>query len=219
MKDNNVIRLTQTSILAAFAGILYIFVKMPLPIFPSFLELNFSMIPIILCGFMVGPLWGSLAVAMRTLVKIIFIGSSTAFVGESIDLVLGLSIVCITALIYKKMLKRNDGFVSSFKCGIIIVPIGIIVWTVMGIISNWLFAVPFYIDFFMGGDKLVFVNAISVVIDGVTVDNYMQKYLLYAVLPFNILLSSIVMGVTYIVYRPLECQFAKSKDASNCKIK
>ena len=55
MKKNAIKRISFVAIFAAISIILYCYVKFPLPIFPSFLDINFSMIPILICAFMLGP--------------------------------------------------------------------------------------------------------------------------------------------------------------------
>ena len=64
------------------------------------------------------------------------------------------------------------------------------------------------------------VKACSSVIPGITVDNFMQKYILFAALPFNALLSTIVLTVTFFVYKYLSNIFKKdffSKSIKNNK--
>lgn len=74
MKDKNkktIDYMTKIAILAALSSILYFIPKFPLPfLFPSFLEIQFSNLPAILGGFILGPFAGGLIVAIRTLIKL-----------------------------------------------------------------------------------------------------------------------------------------------------
>ena len=88
MKKISIKRLTFIAIFSAISGILYVYLKFPLPFFPSFLDVNFSMIPIIICAFMLGPVDGAVVVLIRTLIKILIAGSTTGYVGEFADVLI-----------------------------------------------------------------------------------------------------------------------------------
>ena len=64
--------ITRIAVFTALSFVLYMFVKLPLPIFPQFLELQFSDMPALLTGFMMGPLAGSIVIVLRTLLKLPF---------------------------------------------------------------------------------------------------------------------------------------------------
>ena len=78
----------------ALASLLYIFVKFPLPIFPSFLDLQVSEIPALITSFMYGPYAGAMVILIRFIIKLPF--SGTAGVGEIADLIIGLVVVIIS---------------------------------------------------------------------------------------------------------------------------
>ena len=92
-------RITKVGIFGAISVVLYDFVKFPLPFFPSFLEINFSMLPIILIALAYGPIDACIIVILRFLLKLPL--SHTAYVGELGDLIIGLLIVIPSSLCYK----------------------------------------------------------------------------------------------------------------------
>ena len=100
-------RLSFIAIFAALAVVFYSFIpKIKLPIFPPFLEINFSMIPILICAFMMGPIDATVCVVIRFLVKLPM--SSTGFVGELADVLIALPVVIAVGLIYHHTtLKRK----------------------------------------------------------------------------------------------------------------
>lgn len=69
MKKNAIKRISFVAIFATISTLLYCYVKFPLPIFPSFLDINFSMIPILICAFMLGPWDACACVIIRCLLK------------------------------------------------------------------------------------------------------------------------------------------------------
>ena len=71
MRGFSIKRLTLVAIMSAISGVLYCFLKFNIPIFPIFLDINFSMIPIIIVAFMLGPIDASIVVLIRFIMKII----------------------------------------------------------------------------------------------------------------------------------------------------
>ena len=86
-------KITKIGIFTALSIVLYN-IKFPLPFFPPFLEVNFSMLPIILVSLMFGPVEGALVVLIRFLIKLPF--THTVIVGETADLIIGLLTVVPT---------------------------------------------------------------------------------------------------------------------------
>lgn len=174
----------------ALSIILY-FLKFNLPfIFPSFLEINFSLLPIIIIGFMYGPIEGITIVILRAIIKIPF--TSTFCVGEIADVLIGIPVVLVTSLIYCKVHNKKGAKIA--------LGLGIITWVVASVITNYLINVPFFIQLYCDNNIASFVGALSI-IPGVNENNYIFKYLLYAVVPFNLLISSLVSIVTLLLYK------------------
>ena len=205
MRNKSVSLIVKTAILSAFSIVLY-FIKFPLPIFPSFLKIQFSNLPLIIGGFVLGPIPGVLICIIRTLCVLPF--SNTSYVGELADFLIGISVSLSSSLIYHKWHTKKGGIiglvVSSF-C-----------WVFVGIIANWLILAPFYIKFFFDGNVNIFIGLCSV-IPGINQDNYMVLYLFLGILPFNLLLSILCNTVTYFVYKRISFLFDKM-DYKNEKI-
>ena len=94
-------RIAVIAVLSAIAAVLYI-LKFPISvIFPSWLELNFSDIPALIGTFALGPLSGAIIVAVKIVLELLFTGTTTMFVGDFADLILGCAFVVPAGLIYK----------------------------------------------------------------------------------------------------------------------
>lgn len=184
-------------IFTALSMVLYL-LKFNLPIFPPFLEFNFSLLPIIIIGFMMGPIEGVTIVLLRGIIKLPM--TSTFCVGEVADILIGIPVILVTSLIYKKHHTRKGAIVSLL--------LGILTWIVAGVLSNYLINVPFFLELYCNGNVEAFISALSV-IPGVTAENYMIKYLIYATVPFNALLAAVVSFVTFIVYKKISILFEK----------
>jgi len=191
MNKNRTLYIVIIANFTALSVLFYFTLKFPLPlIFPSFLDIQFSNLPAIIGGFALGPIAGSAIVVLRTLIKLPF--STTAMAGEMIDLIIGLSTVLTSSIIYRKMHSKKGALYAVIA--------GALVWTIVAVLTNYLFVLDFYINFYFDGAVEPLVGMLSV-IPGINVGNYMEKYILYAAIPFNLLLSTIVYLITYLVYK------------------
>lgn len=198
MKKHSTKKMILTAIFAAMSVVLYLFPKFSLPFFPVFLEINFSMLPIIICGFTLGPISGLSCVALRCLIKIILGLSTTACVGECIDLMLGGVTVVAVSLAYN-YLKIKDNKMKSF----ISLLIGCFAWVLMAVLLNIFFSIPAYTWLFFGGNKEGIIGMLTV-IPGVNANNYLWKYIFLAVIPFNLMLAITVSIVTFFLHKKIE---------------
>lgn len=191
-------------IFSALSIILY-FLKFNLPfIFPSFLEINFSLLPIIIIGFMYGPVEGITLVLIRAIIKIPF--TSTFCVGEVADVLIGVPVSLISSTIYSYIHTKKGAYLALGS--------GIIVWVFASIITNYCINVPFFIQLYCDGNINSFVGALSI-IPGVNENNYLSKYVIYAVVPFNLLISSLVSIVTLLLYKRISNIFHIEKTNNN----
>lgn len=184
-------RVSKIAIFSALSFVLYMFPKFPLPmLFPGFLEINFSDIPMLIGGFALGPLSGALIVFVRYLLKLPF--SHTATVGELADLIIGLGFVVPSAMYYKKHHNK--------KGAIIALAIGSACSAVMAILSNWLITIPFYVTAMFKGNWDILLGMCSI-IKNINKENFFTLYLFGAVLPFNIIRCSMASFFTFILYK------------------
>ena len=202
--DKRIKKLVLTALFSAMSVLLYLFPKFSLPFFPSFLEMNFSMLPIVICGFSCGAMYGGICVLLRYLSNLIIEGSITAGVGEIMDLMLGGAVVIISGLLYAKLKIKEP------KKSIIALLACMLTWIFFGVILNIFYAVPLYIKLYFNGNTNALVGMLKV-IPGVTVNNYMFKYVLYAVIPFNLILSGIVLIITFFVNKAIYMLYDNDK--------
>ena len=205
MKRKSIMKITETGILSAISTIMYLpMFSFPLPfLFPGFLELQFSNLPAIIAGFASGPVAGCLVIIIKTIMKLFISGSSTSYVGELADIIIGIAVVLTTSLIYKKI-KTKKGAILSLS-------IGSLVWIVSAILANWKILVPFYIEFFMGGNVNIFISACSV-IPGINESNYMIMYLIFGTLFFNMMISIVTSIITFFVYKRISILFDRMEN-------
>ena len=202
--DKRIKKMILTSIFAAMSVVLYLFPKFSLPIFPSFLEMNFSMLPIVICGFSCGPVYGGICVLLRYVSNLIIEGSITAGVGEIMDLMLGGLVVISSSLVYNymKLKEPKKSIISLLVC--------LVVWVASGVLLNIVYAIPLYLKLYFGDNVNALVGALHI-IPGVNASNYLSKYVIFAVIPFNMILATIVLIITFFVNKAIYILYDNEK--------
>ena len=188
-------------ILTAISYLLYLLPKIipifNLPIFPSWLDIQISDLPAMLGGFALGPLASVIIIAFKCLLKLPFTSSSG--IGELADFLIGVAFVLPSAIIYK-----NNKTKKSAVLGMII---GSVSATVTGVLSNRFILIPFYAWFYGKGEyaqgMALLTKLVSSLYKNVTTDNFYFYYLLFAVVPFNLLRCVLSSVITYFTYKPL----------------
>lgn len=199
-------RIAAIALFSALSGILYVF-GFPISVaFPGFLELNFSDIPALIGTFALGPTSGAVIVALKVLIKLAIKGTTTAFVGDTADLLIGLAFVLPAGLIYRRRRTFRGALVSLF--------VGTVSSTAVAIFVNWLILIPFYLKFFFGGEWEPLLNFMTPLFPSCTKENFYAFYLWASCLPFNLMRCLIAVGVTLPVYK----RISRALDRLNEKI-
>ena len=186
-------RIAVIAMFSALAAILYIF-NFALPFaFPSFLEFKFSDIPVLIGSFALGPVSSVIIVVFEILIKLVVKGSSTMFVGEISDLLTSCAFAVTAGIIYKKH--------RTFKGALVGMAVGTAVEVVVAVLINWLFLVPFYVQFLFNGNWAPLLDAMNKLFPNCTRENFYNYYLWVSVLPFNLLRCIVAVLVTLPVYK------------------
>ncbi|MCQ2798270.1 MAG: ECF transporter S component [Bacilli bacterium] len=184
------------AIFGAIATILYVveIFTIHLPFLPSFLSLHFDEIPIFVAGFAYGP-WTALAViVVKTVIKLPL--TSTMGVGELSDLLFSAAFVIPATIIYKKN--------RTIKGAAIGLGISFVLQVIVAVLMNIYAMLPFYM-FVMGLPEAAIVgmcNAANPAILTIFPD-WKWGYGLLAVVPLNVIKNTVVVIVTFIVYRSI----------------
>ena len=198
MRKKVIKRMCFDAIFASISLILYVFgPKFPLPfIFPGFLDVQFSMLPILIVTFMLGPVDGLIVILVRFFVKLFAFSSFTSPYGEISDLIYSIVVVLVVSLVYSKLKKREE--VSSKRRFVTLLLTIIASWTVGALLSNS-FSIPIYC-LIMGKETVYNMVAIFPFVNE---SNWILYYFTLAVIPFNIMLSSVVGTLTLLVDKHL----------------
>ena len=193
--------MTRTAIFAAISIILYMvpFLKVKLPFFPSFLELHFDEIPLLIAAFAYGPWSGIFALILKTIVKLPI--SSTMCVGELADFIYSLALILPASIIYKK--NRN------FKGVFIALGVGTLSQLLVSSFVTTFLILDFYM-FMMNFPKAAIMSAIHNA--GINIDTLEWPFFFAVALPFNAFKDAIVVIVTLLLYKRIHVFVEKVTD-------
>ena len=177
------------AICAALAAVLHM-LDFPLPfIAPEFYKLDFSEVPVMLCGFYLGPSAAVLCEAVKILLKLLLKGTSTAFVGDFANFVVGCSLVLPATAIYH-IKRRKQSAIWGLVCGTAVL-------TVFGSAFNAIYLLPKFSQLFgLPLDNIIAMgSAINPGIESVS------TFVLLAVAPLNLIKGICVSVLTLLLYK------------------
>ncbi len=193
--------LARAGIFGALSAILYIVpvFQIKLPFLPSFMEIHFDEIPSFIAGFAYGPLVASASLLVKTVLKLPF--SSTLTVGEWADLLFSLSFVLPSSFIYQK--RRNLKGVA----------IGFAVSFVLQLIVSSLFNVYVFLPFYMNVMGFSYDQILSLCqLANKNVTSLGWPYVLFCVLPLNLIKNACVIAITFFVYRHIRTYLPRERE-------
>ena len=118
MKKWNVQTIVLTAMLAGLAGAL-MSLEFSLPMMPPFYKIDFSDVPSIIALFSLGPVSATLVEVIKLVVKVVTVGTNTAYVGELANLLGIVLFILPTWFVYKKMNKTRKAVIVSLVVGIL----------------------------------------------------------------------------------------------------
>ncbi len=188
--------LTKISVLAVIAYTLSWF-EFPLPIFPVFLKIDISDLPVIIGTLMLGALPGIFIALIKNILHGIF-QSTSGGVGEVANFIIGISYALPFWFIFKN--KRD------FKRFAIGAAAGIFCMSIAACALNYIVLIPLYC-------KILGVSIEDIVKMAQAVSSSVVSFktlILYSILPFNILKGIIVTFVTALLFKALKPVFFKN---------
>ena len=184
-------KLTLTAVFAALAAIL-MYIEIPVFFAPSFYNIDLSEIPILIAGFTMGPLPAAAAELIKILIKLLIKPTSTAFVGEFANLIVGLSLVVPASILYHyNKTKKN----AIFSMGI-----GTLIMTLMAAFMNAFILLPAFAYLYGNIPVSALIDMGSAVNPAI---KNMTTFILLAVTPFNILKGVITSFVVVLIYKKI----------------
>ena len=182
-------RVSIIGICAAIATVLHI-LDFPLAfIAPDFYKLDFSELPVLLCGFFLGPSATVACEGVKILLKLLLKGTSTAFVGDFANFVVGCSLVLPATIIYHAHKSKHSALIGLIA--------GCLCMTVFGTAFNAVYLLPKFSQLF--GLPLETIIAMGAKING-NIHN-VTTFVVFCVAPLNLLKSVTVSILTMLLYK------------------
>lgn len=177
-------------VFSAIAMILHVF-DFPVPFAPPFYKLDFSEIPVLIGAFAYGPVTGVMIEFIKILLKLVVKGTSTAFVGDLANFVVGCSFILPASVIYHYKKTRKNAIVACL--------VGTLTITVCGTLLNAVYLLPAFAALYgTPMENLIAAGtAINPRITNVT------SFVILAVAPMNLLKGGLVSLVDLLVYKKL----------------
>ncbi|GAA0820381.1 ECF transporter S component [Clostridium tertium] len=180
-QNKNLNKFIKISLLGAIAVVLMYF-DFPIPFLPfPWLKIDLSDIPALMGAFAFGPMAGIVVELIKNLLILIVKGTSTYFVGELANFIVGVSLVAPAAWVYHRNKSRKNALLGM--------ALGTLSIEIIGIIANVYLLLPAF-GMNMVKDELI-------------------QYVTIGLLPFNGIKSVLVCGITYVLYKRVSLSIFK----------
>ena len=184
-------KLTVTAMLSAVAFIL-MFIEFPIPaLIPSFVKLDISDLPELLAAFSLGPIYGVAVTFLKNLLHILIKGTSSAYVGELFNFVMGSVFAFSAGFIYQRKKSRKSALLGSV--------VGAVLMAVLSVPLNYFLVYPAYVvcyglplEAIIGMYQAILPSADSLI-----------KCLVIFNLPFTFFKGMLDVVLCFLIYKPL----------------
>jgi len=178
--------IAKISLLSAIAFLLMVFLEFPLPLFPAFLKFDLSDLPALVGGFAMGPLTGIIIEFLKNLLHFLF-RSTTGGVGNLANFIVGIGFVVPASMVYSANRTKKGALMGM--------AVGTIAMTLLASLANYYVLIPLYAKVYsMDAILNMMSQANKAIVD-------LKTYIVYAVIPFNILKAVVVSVITLLIYK------------------
>lgn len=187
-------KINKLVIMAMFSAVAAVLMYVEFPITfiaPAFYEMDLSEVPVMIGSFMLGPCAGVIMEAVKVLLKLVLKGTSTAFVGDFANFILGCALVVPASVVYHTKKTKKRAIIGLVTGGIVLI--------VSGVFFNALYLLPKYSQLY-GMPVETFINmgaAINPAISNI------YTFVILAVAPFNLIKATVAGVITMLLYKYL----------------
>ena len=182
-------RVTIIGICAAIATVLHMLDFPLLFLAPGFYKLDFSEVPVLLCGFYLGPSATVACEGVKILLKLLFKGTSTAYVGDLANFVVGCSFVLPATIWYHAHKSKHSAIVGLV--------LGTACMAIFGSAFNAIYLLPKFAQLY--GMPLDVIIAMGTEIWGGVKD--VTTFVILCVAPLNVVKGAMVSVLTMLLYK------------------
>ena len=182
-------RVSIIGICSALAAVLHMLDFPVLFLAPEFYKLDFSELPVLLCGFYLGPTATVACEGVKILLKLLLKGTSTAFVGDFANFVVGCSFV-LPATFWYHAHKSKHGAVIGLV-------LGTVSMAVLGSAFNAVYLLPKFAELY--GIPLEVIISMGTAIRGGV--SSVSTFAMLCVAPLNVFKGVMVSVPTMLLYK------------------
>ena len=179
-------RIASLGMLSAVATVL-MFLSFSVPLVPSFLKFDFSELPALLAAYAFGPMSGAVVCLVKNLINAT--ATTTGFVGELSNFLLGICFVVPAGWIYGRKKTRKRAFTGALA--------GAFCMALASLPINYFLTYPVYAKFMPMETILSLYQAIDAHADT------LLRALIEFNIPFTLVKALAVTALAFAVYKPL----------------
>lgn len=176
--------------LSALAAIVMLF-EIPLWFAPSFYEIDLSEVIVLIGAFTLGPVGGIIIEGLKVIINTMFNHTSTGYIGELSNFVIGCTFILPASLIYHSKKTRKTALIGMI--------VGTITLTIVGSLLNYYVFLPAFARYF-GADVSYFVEQGTKINSSI---KDLKTLVLLATAPFNLLKGILSSAITFLVYKKI----------------
>lgn len=184
-------KLTVTAMLSTVAFLL-MFIEFPVPaLIPAFVKLDISDLPELLAAFSLGPLYGVLVTFLKNLLFVVLHGTSSAYVGELFNFIMGAVFSFSAGFLYQRNKSRTGALLGAV--------VGALLMAALSVPLNYFVVYPAYVVCYkLPLDAIVgMYQAIRPSTDG------LLECLLVFNMPFTFFKGVLDVALCFLIYKPL----------------
>ena len=184
-------KLTVTAMLSTVAFLL-MFIEFPIPaLIPAFVKLDISDLPELLAAFSLGPVYGVVVSFLKNLLFSVLHGTSSAYVGELFNFIMGAVFSFSAGFIYQKHKSRRGALIGAL--------VGAVLMAALSVPLNYFVVYPAYVVCYkLPLDAIIgMYQAIRPSTDG------LLECLLVFNMPFTFCKGLLDVALCFLIYKPL----------------
>ena len=185
-------KMAMIGMFSAIATILHLF-DFALPFAPPFYKLDFSELPILIGAFAFGPAAGVMMEFLKILLKLLVKGTTTAFVGDLANFVIGCSFILPASVIYAFGKKKRSAIAGCV--------VGTLILTVFGTAFNAVYLLPAFSALF--GMSMESILQAGKAVNPLATGDSIVNFVVACVAPMNLIKGGFASIVTMFIYKPL----------------
>ena len=185
-------KIAMIGMFSAIATILMLF-EFPLPFAPNFYKLDFSELPILIGSFAFGPATGVMMEFIKILLNLLTDGTTTAFVGEFANFVVGCSFIIPASAIYAFCKNKKSAIVSCI--------VGTLTLTVFGTAFNAIYLLPAFSKLY--GMPLETILGMGAKVNPLVSEGSIISFVVACVAPLNLIKGTASSVVTLLIYKSI----------------